>query len=156
MAKRHESLILLARDHHEALLLALRLQQGTLALLRLWTHDPVDQAKRVVAFYDQHLRRHFAEEELIVFAIARKNLPASEPIIDTLVAEHRTMEVAISKFRSANKESLEDDLRAFGALLESHIRTEDRSLFPLIESQASQTVLNDIQYGFNFFEDRRL
>lgn len=154
MAKRHESLILLARDHHEALLLALRLQQGTLALLKLWSHDPRQQAMHVTAFYDEHLKLHFEKEEMVLFPVARASIPSTQTTIDNLIKEHRLMEHSISSFRSPAMESLGRDLQSFGELLEHHVRTEDRTLFPLIESQAPQKVLDDIQARFEHFQNK--
>jgi hemerythrin-like domain-containing protein len=154
MAKRHESLILLARDHHEALLLALRLQQGTRALLKLRSHDPKQQARQVSAFCDQQLKRHFEEEETILFPVARINIPSTQSIIGNLIKEHRLMEDSISGFRSPAMESLGSDLQSFGKLLEHHVRTEDRTLFPIIESQAPQMVLDDIQTQLEHFQSK--
>jgi hemerythrin-like domain-containing protein len=154
MAKRHESLILLARDHHEALILALRLQQGTRALLRLWSHDPRRQAEHITAFYDEHLKLHFEKEETVLFPVARASIPSTQSIIDDLIKEHRLMEHSISGFRSPVMGSLGSELQSFGQLLEHHVRTEDRTLFPLIESQAPQMVLDDIQTQLEHFQSK--
>ena len=53
--KRHDSLVPLSREHHDGLLLAVRLQQGRAALPRLWSHDLVWQAEYVTRFFGEHL-----------------------------------------------------------------------------------------------------
>jgi hemerythrin-like domain-containing protein len=143
MAKRHESLIPLARDHHEALLVALRLQQGKNALERLWSHDPLWQANYVAEFYEQHLRPHFNAEEQALFPLAKEHVKKSVPLVDELIAQHRAMEERILLFKKSNATPLEQQLKEFGALLEDHIRKEDRILFPMFEEHASAELLSE-------------
>lgn len=143
MAKRHESLVPLARDHHEGLLLAMRLQQGKNALERLWSHDPSWQAKHVVGFYDQHLRPHFDAEEQALFPLAKEHIKESVPLVDELIAQHRDMEQRVLLLKQSPTTLLEQELKEFGALLEDHIRKEDRILFPMFEEHASAELLQE-------------
>ncbi len=141
MAKRHESLIPLARDHYEGLLLAVRLQQGTQALLRLWSHDPVWQAQYVVDFYHQHLKPHFDTEEQALFPLAKEHVPPSAPLVDLLIEQHRELKRRVESFKNPAQPDLADRLKEFGTLLEDHIRKEDRELFPMFEEHASAEIL---------------
>jgi hemerythrin-like domain-containing protein len=141
MAKRHESLIPLARDHYEGLLLAVRLQQGTQALLRLWSHEPAWQAQYVVDFYQQHLRPHFDAEEQALFPLAKAHVPLSVPLVDLLIEQHREIERRVECLKDPHQADLPDRLKEFGALLEDHIRKEDRELFPMFEEHASAEIL---------------
>jgi hemerythrin-like domain-containing protein len=154
MAKRHKSLVPLARDHHEGLLLALRLQQGKKALLRLWSHDPRWQASFVAEFYDEHLRPHFDAEEKGLFPLA-STIAACRHLVTELTLEHRTMEEYVNRFRNPAANTLEKDLRSFGALLEEHIRKEDRVLFPAFEEHASKEMLQKAQAAIGSFYPRR-
>ena len=154
MAKRHKSLVLLARDHHEGLLLALRLQQGKKALLRLWSHNPRWQASYVAEFYDKHLRRHFEAEEKALFPLA-STIAACRPLVNELSLEHRTMEEYVDRFRNPAANALAKDLRSFGALLEEHIRKEDRVLFPAFEEHASKEMLQKAEAAIGGFYPRR-
>jgi hemerythrin-like domain-containing protein len=140
MAKRHQSLVPLARDHHEGLLLAIRLQQGKQALLKLWSHDPAWQAAYVAEFYDKYLHTHFEAEEKGLFPLA-STIAACRPVVGELVVEHRALEEYVSRLRHPDKTTLQDDLRSIGALLEEHIRKEDRILFPSFEEHASEEML---------------
>ncbi len=85
MARRHESLIPLSHEHHDALLLAWRLRTGDLS-----KREPELRAKHVSAFFDYRLINHLKLEEELLF-------PA--------------------------------------ALLERHIRTEERQLFVLAQNR---------------------
>ena len=144
MAKRHTCLVELSRDHYFGLLLAVRLRQGDQALTRLWSHDPLWQARYVVDFFEQELRFHFRAEEEILFPLVGGEIPSSRPIIAGLLDDHRNLESKTMALKEVNQETLREDLAALGTLLESHIRTEERSLFPLIESQASASLLDGI------------
>ena len=134
--KRHESLVELSKDHHEGLLLAVRLQQGPRALLRLWSHDPVWQCEFIVRFWDEHLRMHFAAEEQHVFPMAVRLL-SNANLVTQLKKEHAQMRAMIEEFRkngtTLGKEHLTEKLKEFGSLLENHIRCEEREFFPLCE-----------------------
>lgn len=154
MAKRHKSLVLLARDHHEGLLLALRLQQGKKALLRLWSHNPRWQASYVAEFYDKHLRRHFEAEEKVLFPLA-STIAACHHLVTELILEHRTMEECVNRFRDPAANALEESLCSFGALLEEHIRKEDRVLFPAFEEHASKEMLQKAEAAIGGFYPRR-
>jgi len=141
---RHTSLIPLSRDHHEGLLLAVRLQQRKKALLRLWSHDPHWQAKYVVKFFTDHLAQHFEEEENILFPNILPFLKKKSEIIDRLIKEHTEMRSSIEFFRQPIESELEEHLTQFGKLLEEHIRTEERELFPLCEEILPANIMNEI------------
>lgn len=139
-------MIPLARDHHEALLLAVRLQQGKQALLKLWSHDPEFQARYVVTFFDQHLVKHFRAEEEALFPLAALHISKARDTVQRLIEDHKTIALSVGRFRSGTREFLEQELIAFGRLLEEHVRLEDRVLFPLIE-QAPEQILSELQHS---------
>ena len=131
--KRHPALVPLSREHHEGLLLAVRLQQGPRALLRLWSHDLRWQAEFVTRFFDDHLAHHFAAEEEILFPAAVKYFPADDPIVERLLDDHREMRAMITFLRNPDEKKLECTLTQFGKLLEEHIRCEEREFFDRCE-----------------------
>lgn len=138
MAKRLPSLVPLSHDHHHGLALALRLRQGESALLTDgWTHDPVRQAAIVVEFYRTDLRAHFAAEEEALFPAMRREVERTVPLLERLTAEHRTLERDITALAGAPAAGLPERLAALGSLLERHIRTEERELFPAFEESVS-------------------
>jgi hemerythrin-like domain-containing protein len=145
MAKRHQSLIPLSHDHHHALALALRLRQGDDALLNDgWTHDREEQARRVKKFYDEELRLHFIAEEHALFPVIRKEIPDSTSLIESLLLHHREMERLISAIADAKGNELDAQLRELGALLDKHIRLEERELFPLYQATIGEKLAGEI------------
>jgi hypothetical protein len=66
MARRHESLIPLSREHHDALLLAWRLRTGDLS-----KREPELRAKHVSAFFEYRLINHLQLEEELLFPAFR-------------------------------------------------------------------------------------
>lgn len=146
--KRNKALVALSRDHHDGLLLAVRLQQGKKALLRLWSHDPLWQAGYVVKFFEDHLVPHFEAEEKTLFPLAEQFLKESS-VIKKLVEEHGEMRRYIDSFRSPDEKKLECDLEQFGKLLEAHIRCEEREFFPLCEEKIPAEVLLEAQVSID-------
>ena len=145
MAKRRPSLVLLSQDHHHGLALALRLRQGDNALLtNSWTHDRKEQAKHVQRFYNEELRWHFKAEEDALFPQRRKHVSASSSLIESLISQHRQLEVLVRRIGSSSGTQLEESLVSMGQLLEQHIRSEERELFPLFESTMPSDVAEQI------------
>jgi hemerythrin-like domain-containing protein len=145
MATRHPALVPLARDHHDGLLLAIRLQQGAAALTKLWSHDRTVQAQYVREFHRQHLLPHFAAEEEDLFPLIDVHAPGLRPMRDRLVADHRFFERTAEELALADPTSLERVLTEYGRRLEEHIRREDRELFPAIERQFPPEALDDLR-----------
>lgn len=137
--KRHPALVALSQDHHDGLLLAVRLQQGTKALERLWSHDPAWQAAEVVRFFGEHLERHFAVEENVLFPLADRYL-VGDPVVDRLRSEHAELRRRAGALRAPSGD-VREQLRRFGELLERHIRTEEREFFPACEERIPESEL---------------
>ncbi len=140
MAKRHPSLFPLSRDHHDGLMLALRLRQGKKALLRDWSHDPKWQANYVSNFYQQHLVPHFEAEEKALFPAMKKHARESLKVIEKLLDQHREIRVRMKRFQKPRDLGLDEQLRQFGDLLEQHIWIEERELFPIFEKSMRREV----------------
>ena len=135
MAKRHASLVPLSQDHHHGLALALRLRQGNDALLiDGWTHDRIEQARRVQEFYFAELRIHFQAEEEILFPAMRLEIPDAGSLVAKLLSQHRKIEELVKRIAACNDGS-DGVFYELGVLLEQHIRLEERELFPMYEAQ---------------------
>ncbi len=133
--KRHPAFVALSQEHHDGLLLATRLQQGSNALLRLWSHDLHWQSEYVIKFFDDNLRQHFSVEEEIVFPVARQYLPDDSGMVQKLVDQHNDMRSIAESLRLPAEEKLQNLLTQFGKILEAHIRIEEREFFPLCEAR---------------------
>ena len=132
---RHFRLIPLSHDHHEALLIALRLKKGgpTSEHDRLWPTDLAGQVRSLLLFYERELLPHFKLEEEILFPEAAA-LPELEEMVKDLLTQHKQIRAAIGEITQINdEEHLKKELANFGILLESHVRLEERVLFPKLE-----------------------
>jgi len=140
--KRHESLIPLSREHHYGLLVCLRIHRG------IENHQADvswlnERAEKVVRFFESELKTHFKAEEEIVFP-AMKGIEDSRATIDQLVNEHRNLERLAQRLREAREVQLTPLLREFADLLEAHIRTEERVLFPRYELSISSDLARQV------------
>ena len=128
--KRHEALVHLSRDHHFGLLLCWKLKEG------LKKEISVERmSKYIVLFYEQNLKPHFAEEEETIFLI----LGNAHPLIEEAISQHRELEKMISDgFETP------EQIQTFRDLLELHIRTEERQIFPEIENTATEEELQNL------------
>lgn len=128
--KRHEALVQLSRDHHFGLLLCWKLKEG------LKKDISVERmSKYIVLFYEQNLKPHFAEEEETIFLI----LGNAHPLIEEAISQHRELEKMISDgFETP------EQIQTFRDLLELHIRTEERQIFPEIEKTATEEELQNL------------
>jgi iron-sulfur cluster repair protein YtfE (RIC family) len=86
--------------------------------------------------------KHFQDEEEILFPAAKIKNAELDKLIAEIISEHRQMESLVTDLDKTDQ--LEDILDEFGWLLESHIRKEERILFPEIEKQLSDDELKYI------------
>ena len=114
--KRSEALRALSHQHHQGLFAALRLKRAR--------QDSAAEARSVfLDFFDREGARHFrAEEELLLPAFARHSEPDQH-----LDLRRRALDL------EASPDPDPAELRELGERLESHIRFEERLLFPMIE-----------------------
>ena len=126
MARRHESLIPLSHEHHDALLLVWRLRTGDLS-----KREPELRAKHVSAFFEYRLTNHLKLEEELLFPAFRPVLGVEATLIDVLLSDHRELRAKAA----AIKTGAHDQVDSFCVLLERHIRTEERKLFVLAENR---------------------
>ena len=92
-------------------------------------------SKYIVLFYEQNLKPHFAEEEETIFLI----LGNAHPLIEEAISQHRELEKMISDgFETP------EQIQTFRDLLELHIRTEERQIFPEIENTATEEELQNL------------
>jgi iron-sulfur cluster repair protein YtfE (RIC family) len=140
--RRHESLIPLSREHHYGLLVCLRIHRG----IENHQADVIwlsERAEKVIHFFESDLRTHFEAEEEIVFP-AMSGIEDSRATIAQLVDEHRKLEKLVQRLRKVRELQLAPLLREFADLLEAHIRTEERALFPRYEQGVSSELATQV------------
>jgi quercetin dioxygenase-like cupin family protein len=137
--KRHRALIPLSHDHHDALVAARRLRRGADA------PDPTAAATAFLAFFAASAVPHFREEEELLFPRVADAEEARELIVQALL-EHHLLHAAAQELRklvahdSADR-AISGRMRELATLLESHVRLEERRLFPLIETLLPEETL---------------
>jgi iron-sulfur cluster repair protein YtfE (RIC family) len=139
--KRHETLAQLSREHHGALLLAQLLKKDAPAYKGLPTL-PEEKLIYAVNFYKANLQAHFIKEEELLAKVKQYH-PELEKLTVEINNEHRQL---TTLFNTLDKENNRIDLLdALGKALESHIRKEERVLFPLIQQYCPEEILGTIE-----------
>lgn len=133
--RRDPSLIPLSHDHHHGLVRVFEIRQA----LRKGGDLP-DQVRRTRDFHRDHLVPHFrAEEEALVPALRTAGADV-EAALARLTDEHeRLREMAAALDAGAER------LAAFADLLESHIRFEERELFPLYQQRVDAAACRQVE-----------
>ena len=124
--KRDHRLHGLTSDHHQGLVLARRIAQGKL------------DAAAVRERFDAELEPHFlAEEELMLPAL---EAAGERDLVSRTWHDHATLRAHVA----AAERGQPGQLAAFAALLEEHIRFEERELFPAAEARIPESALDRI------------
>ena len=129
--KRHKSLIALSHDHHHGLLLAQLIKKGAPNYNGMPT-DLLGKINYTKESWENELKLHFANEENILFPFVKNRDPEIDRLLIEIVAEHIKIKSLVEKLDNLN--NIEETLNKLGIMLETHIRKEERQLFPLIES----------------------
>ncbi|MEI8134217.1 MAG: hemerythrin domain-containing protein [bacterium] len=139
---RHATLIPLSHDHHEALLVALRIKKGGPVSLndRMWPADFHQQIRAIKLYCERELLPHFAIEEEFLFPVADW-LTGLNGLMLTLRSQHEAMRNFFKHLTESPDEATSRKLvEEFGSTLEAHVRLEERELFPALE-RASESGL---------------
>ena len=138
--KRHEALIPLSRDHHGTLILA-RLLRSDAPPYKGLPHDAEGKAEYALKHYREELLKHFEQEEKMIPVVMGIN-PSLDSLLACMKTEHQELH---SLFNSINPDQeLSTQLDVIGRALESHVRKEDRVIFPLIQESCTEEVLNKL------------
>jgi iron-sulfur cluster repair protein YtfE (RIC family) len=123
--KRSPALTALSHQHHQGLFAALQLKRAD--------RDSAAHARSFfLDFFEREGARHFrAEEELLLPAFAR-HVEVDQPEIVRVLTDHVDLRSRALDLE-ANADPEPAELRELGERLESHIRFEERVLFPMIE-----------------------
>ena len=117
--KRAPALIPLARDHHEALVLARRTCKAVTAL--------DDLRDEVLQCWRDRIAPHFGIEERVLFpALAAAGGRAT---VDQALHQHAQLRALVDALHEGGAATL----AAWGTAMTEHVRFEDRELFPLAE-----------------------
>lgn len=143
--KRHEALIPFSHDHHETLVAARRLLRDADA------PDPTTAATTFLSFFVASVVPHFREEEELLFPHVAGAEVARELLVQALL-EHQRVHAAAAELRDliarrSDSRDIARPMRELASLLETHVRFEERQLFPLIEELLSDDALSTVANG---------
>ena len=135
--KRHPALIPLSREHHGALILARLLQKDAPVYKGLPT-DTQGKAEYAYKFYQEELVKHFEDEERVLKLVTgvESNL---DLMIKTIYREHQELHKLFQSID--NHPDLTSHLDQIGKTLETHVRKEERELFPLMQETCNEDLM---------------
>lgn len=136
--KRHTAIVPLSHDHHHALILAQALKKNAVKS-GLGAKSIKEKAKAAINAFNTELIPHFNHEEVLLLPIALGKDKELDKMIQDIIEEHDKIRISVESLQNGN---VEDNLDAFAKLLENHIRTEERILFPKIEEVVGEEELN--------------
>jgi hemerythrin-like domain-containing protein len=120
--KRSEYIIALSRDHHAGLLFCWKIKEGVKKGAEL------SRIKNYASFFwDNHLERHFLEEESLLFNEVDDHLTQQGK------SEHRVLRRWFDRIKNDEIKSGQDYV-SLTEMLIKHIRYEERVLFPHLET----------------------
>ena len=127
--KRHKGIVSFSHDHHEALVAARRLRRGADA------PDPNVAVASFLAFFAASAVPHFREEEELLFPHVVDAQVARDLVVQALL-EHQRLHAAAAELRdlvagAGDRPDVSGLMRGTATLLETHVRFEERRLFPL-------------------------
>lgn len=133
--KRNPNLVNLSSEHHDGLVIALRIKKGV---------DSVDNQAIILDYILQiwpELLHHFEQEEDNFLAYPSIN--RAHPEVNRMIQEHQQFADLVQELNN-NPTDLKDKILAFSNLLKDHIRFEERILFPYLESILTEVELQEI------------
>lgn len=125
--KRSVALQPLSRDHHQALAVAQRLRRAD------GESEAAAARDAFLEFWRSHGNEHFREEEELLLPAYAEHGDPGHPLVVRVLVEHVVIRQRARRLAGSAAPAAAD-LRDLGERLASHVRLEERELFPLIES----------------------
>ena len=139
--KRHEAFIPLSKQHHEILMVAQLLKLDAPKYPNL-PNDLLGKIKYAMQVYNNTLKPHMTFEEEQLYPIVQGVHAEIDQLIYMLQDDHTEIDNLFQKIQGeANQAWLMDEL---GKLMEQHVRQEERELFELLQTHASEDLLKEI------------
>jgi hemerythrin-like domain-containing protein len=129
--KRDPNLVCLSREHHDGLVLCLRIERELPE-----TQPPVLEAlyRDVDDFWEQALLRHFRAESECLLARLVRYASYDDEMVSRLNTDHLRLAAIIAEMRDDPK-TRPRCLEAFGKLLRDHIKWEEEQLFEITQQR---------------------
>ena len=136
--KRHEAIAPLSRDHHGALILAHLLKKNAPLYkgLPANTKDKIEYAQQQ---FEMHIKKHFQQEEMILDKL-RGVHEDIDKLSEEIRQEHQHLTNLFNELNTAPDR--EEAMDLLGETLKTHIRKEERVLFPLLQQHCTEEMLD--------------
>lgn len=142
--KRHSALRTLSVDHQHGLAHAQRLMKAARGEL-----DTQATAEAFLSFWAQEVQNHFREEEDILLPIVARYTPAllREAPVGEMLVQHACIRGFVLEMSDDLGEiaPTDDLLHRTGALLDEHIRLEERVIFPAFQDGLPEAALKILE-----------
>jgi iron-sulfur cluster repair protein YtfE (RIC family) len=135
---RHDAIAELSRDHHQALMQAMRLKRAT-------DDDAASVVAEFVEFFDTEAQRHFELEEQVLVPGYLRMVGvehAVDPVIVQVLREHAELRALVETVRRGGAAA--PLVREIGQRLDAHVRLEERKLFPRIQAGLTEQQLAEL------------
>lgn len=140
--RRHPALVPLSHHHHRALVTARRTRRAAAAP----PGEQIVAAREFLEFFDGHAIEHFRDEEERAFPLLLADGAEPPEELGRALLEHARLHAFAHELRAALAAGVQptDTLLRAGELLESHVRLEERQLFPMIEKRAASLLADGL------------
>src|SRR5688572_1223707 len=139
--KRNEHIVQLSREHHHSLLFVWKIRQG------ISKNVEIKRIKNYIEYFTQHhLFPHFDDEENILFVLAAQNSGVQKAIDDHQKIRLLLQSVAQTDDGDTNASDL---LMQLAQCLDDHVRYEERTLFPELETLLTPSQLESVGHILN-------
>ena len=138
--KRHEALAPLSREHHHTLILAQLLKKGAPVYQGLPT-TAKDKAVYALRQFETIIKKHFLQEESILEK-AKDWHADIKNLAEEIANEHQQLTALFLSLASVPEPV--DTMDKLANELESHIRKEERVLFPLLQEHCPEELMQQI------------
>jgi hemerythrin-like domain-containing protein len=142
--KRHPSLHPLSEHHHHALVQALEIARASKLAGADRPARLREAAQSLLHFWETSGQTHFREEEDVLLpALARHVRLDQEPAVMRMLADHAQIRAALQDLSASVNQDLvpESQVIKLGQLLHDHVRLEEDTIFPLVESLLAEQEL---------------
>lgn len=138
--KRNENIVSLSREHHFSLLFGWKIKKGIKKGIEL---------ERIIKyanyFWNNHLEQHFRHEEETLFALSQE-----DEFIQKALAEHHDMKQDIEVLNSLKtNEEIITQLEKIADFVTTHVRFEERELFPYLENKLTPEQLKQVGHDLD-------
>ncbi len=137
--RRHESLIPLSKFHRSCLFLALIAKENA-PEIKGYPTDIAGKIEYAIGFYQGPLQKHF-DLEIKLWKYASPKSERLKEIVSALANERKELHELFERLLADQTEAC---LNQIGALLEKHIRKEERVLFQQIQNDLTEKELSKV------------